>query len=125
MKAYRLASQPHYSPSGPSVCPGYLRYLRGQLCLVCGRNWGIEPHHTGSKALGRKASDFDAIPLCRIHHDEYHQGKQAFLEKYSLNLDRAIRQLQNRAEACGVDLTAVVPRKKPGRYGSFSNRRRA
>jgi hypothetical protein len=46
----------------------HLRYVARQPCLVCGRK-PSDPHHlrfAQPRALGRKASDEFAVPLCRI-----------------------------------------------------------
>jgi hypothetical protein len=48
----------------------HLRYVAQQACLLCGRK-PSDPHHLRHlqpRALGRKASDEFAVPLCRIHH---------------------------------------------------------
>jgi hypothetical protein len=51
-----------------------------QACLVCGRK-PSDPHHLRflqPRALGRKASDEFAVPLCRIHHRLVHRvGNEA------------------------------------------------
>ena len=53
----------------------HLRYVARQPCLVCGRK-PSDPHHlrfAQPRALGRKASDEFAVPLCRIHHRLVHR----------------------------------------------------
>ena len=53
----------------------HLRYVARQPCLVCGRK-PSDPHHlrfAQPQALGRKASDEFAVPLCRIHHRLMHR----------------------------------------------------
>jgi hypothetical protein len=53
----------------------HLRYVAQQPCLVCGRK-PSDPHHLRHmqpRALGRKASDEFAVPLCRIHHRLVHR----------------------------------------------------
>ena len=53
----------------------HLRYIAKQPCLVCGRK-PSDPHHlrfAQPRALGRKASDEFAVPLCRIHHRLVHR----------------------------------------------------
>ena len=58
----------------------HLRYVAKQPCLICGRK-PSDPHHLRfmqPRALGRKASDEFAVPLCRIHHRLVHRvGNEA------------------------------------------------
>src|SRR5919201_804262 len=54
----------------------HLRYVAQQACLVCGRK-PSDPHHLRylqPRALGRKASDEFAVPLCRSHHRAVHRA---------------------------------------------------
>jgi ERF superfamily len=54
----------------------HLRYVMRQPCLVCGRK-PSDPHHLRymqPRALGRKASDEFAVPLCRAHHRAAHRA---------------------------------------------------
>jgi hypothetical protein len=54
----------------------HLRYVAQQACLVCGRK-PSDPHHlrhVQPRALGRKASDEFAVPLCRVHHRAVHRA---------------------------------------------------
>jgi hypothetical protein len=54
----------------------HLRYVTQQPCLVCGRK-PSDPHHlrhVQPRALGRKASDEFAVPLCRAHHRAVHRA---------------------------------------------------
>src|SRR5262249_26129238 len=54
----------------------HLRYVMQQPCLVCGRK-PSDPHHLRymqPRALGRKASDEFAVPLCRVHHRAAHSA---------------------------------------------------
>jgi hypothetical protein len=54
----------------------HLRYVVQQACLVCGRK-PSDPHHlryAQPRALGRKASDEFAVPLCRSHHRAVHRS---------------------------------------------------
>jgi hypothetical protein len=54
----------------------HLRYVMQQPCLVCGRK-PSDPHHLRHmqpRALGRKASDEFAVPLCRVHHRAAHRA---------------------------------------------------
>jgi hypothetical protein len=54
----------------------HLRFVMQQPCLVCGRK-PSDPHHlryVQPRALGRKASDEFAVPLCRVHHRAAHRA---------------------------------------------------
>ena len=54
----------------------HLRSIVKMPCLVCGRK-PSDPHHlryAQPRALGRKASDEFAVPLCRMHHREVHRA---------------------------------------------------
>jgi ERF superfamily protein len=54
----------------------HLRYVAKQACLVCGRK-PSDPHHlrhVQPRALGRRASDEFAVPLCRSHHRAVHRA---------------------------------------------------
>ena len=61
-------------------------------CIVC-RNLGFgatpaEVHHIGNGALGKKASNFETIPLCDAHHRNgghgvaVHAGRKTFEARY-------------------------------------------
>jgi hypothetical protein len=54
----------------------HLRYVAQQPCLICARK-PSDAHHlrfVQPRALGRKASDEFAVPLCRIHHRAAHRA---------------------------------------------------
>jgi hypothetical protein len=54
----------------------HLRYVAQQACLICGRKQS-DPHHLRylqPRALGRKAGDEFAVPLCRSHHRAVHRA---------------------------------------------------
>src|SRR5262249_34647239 len=54
----------------------HLRFVVQQPCLLCGRK-PSDAHHirfVQPRALGRKASDEFAVPLCRSHHRAVHRG---------------------------------------------------
>ena len=61
-------------------------------CVVC-RNLGFggtpaEVHHIGNGTLGKKASNFETIPLCDVHHRNgghgvaVHAGRKTFEARY-------------------------------------------
>jgi hypothetical protein len=75
----------------------HLRYVAQQPCLLCGRK-PSDPHHLRHlqpRALGRKASDEFAVPLCRIHHRLVHRvGNEAVWWKDAgIDPVKAARQL--------------------------------
>jgi hypothetical protein len=52
------------------------KFVAARACIICGRE-PSDPHHlrfAQPRALGRKASDEFAVPLCRIHHREVHRS---------------------------------------------------
>jgi hypothetical protein len=53
----------------------HLRFVTQQGCLICGRKPSDAHHlrHIQPRALGRKASDEFAVPLCRVHHRAAHR----------------------------------------------------
>jgi len=54
----------------------HLRFVMQQPCLLCGRK-PSDAHHirfVQPRALGRKASDEFAVPLCRSHHRAAHRS---------------------------------------------------
>jgi hypothetical protein len=51
--------------------PRHLALVHTLPCCVCGA-YLVEAHHIRVGTMGRKASDFDTIPLCARHHNEQH-----------------------------------------------------
>ena len=77
------------------LCDDIDRYmyqcLKHKTCLVCGKHADL--HHCDGSTVGmggnRKTmihEGLECMPLCRDHHEEYHQhGGKAFGEKYHLD----------------------------------------
>lgn len=64
----------------------YLKFVRTLPCIVC-KTAATEAHHISTGGVGMKGSDLETVPLCRLHHAEYHQfGKETFWQRH--NLDR-------------------------------------
>jgi hypothetical protein len=102
----------------------HLRYVAKQPCLVCGRK-PSDPHHLRymqPRALGRKASDEFAVPLCRIHHRLVHRvgNEAAWWKDAGIDPIKAARKLwkqtrvdegrtapERRAEPAAADRTAI------------------
>jgi hypothetical protein len=77
--------------------PEHLRYVAQQACLICGRKQS-DPHHLRHlqpRALGRKASDEFAVPLCRSHHRAVHRAgdEQAWWKAAGIDPVKVARQL--------------------------------
>jgi ERF superfamily len=77
--------------------PEHLRYVAQQACLICGRKQS-DPHHLRylqPRALGRKASDEFAVPLCRSHHRAVHRAgdEQAWWKAAGIDPVRVARHL--------------------------------
>jgi hypothetical protein len=75
----------------------HLRYVAQQACLICGRKQS-DPHHLRylqPRALGRKASDEFAVPLCRSHHRAVHHAgdEQAWWKAAGIDPVKVARQL--------------------------------
>src|SRR5262249_29969094 len=75
----------------------HLRYVAQQACLICGRKQ-CDPHHLRylqPRALGRKASDEFAVPLCRSHHRAVHRAsdEQAWWKAAGIDPVKVARQL--------------------------------
>jgi hypothetical protein len=98
-----------YFNRGPARDARYLRFIRTLPCSVPGcRRSDIEASHSGPHALGRKASDYQTIPLCTRHHrtgdDSYHRlGPKAFQEYHGIDLGGIIRALTEKPRIRVVD----------------------
>lgn len=56
----------------------YLRWVRSQPCVYCGRSPAGEAHHligvgSGLSGMGLTAPDQYVMPLCRRHHEQIHR----------------------------------------------------
>jgi len=94
----------------------HLRYVMQQPCLVCGRK-PSDPHHLRymqPRALGRKASDEFAVPLCRGHHREMHRARdeRAWWKQAGIDPIKVARRLWKETHAMGERRSRreVVPR---------------
>ena len=78
----------------------HLRFVTQQPCLLCGRK-PSDAHHirfVQPRALGRKASDEFAVPLCRSHHRAVHRGgdEQAWWKQTGIDPVKVARNLWKR-----------------------------
>src|SRR5262249_36332601 len=81
----------------------HLRFVIRQPCLICGRK-PSDPHHlrhAQPRALGRKASDEFAVPLCRVHHREVHRvgDERAWWKAAGIDPLKAARKLWTKTRA--------------------------
>ena len=56
----------------------YLAWVHERPCCYCGHPGPSDPHHViglGFGGMGTKASDHLAVPLCREHHNQLHEGR--------------------------------------------------
>jgi hypothetical protein len=75
----------------------HLHYVAQQPCLICGRKQSDAHHlrYLQPRALGRKASDEFAVPLCRSHHRAVHRAsdEQAWWKAAGIEPVKVARQL--------------------------------
>jgi ERF superfamily protein len=98
----------------------HLRSVAKQPCLICGRK-PSDPHHLRylqPRALGRKASDEFAVPLCRVHHRAVHgaRDERAWWQAAGIDPSRVAGKLwsvtriaEGRIEAGRTPSAAAVP----------------
>jgi hypothetical protein len=99
----------------------HLRSVAKQPCLICGRK-PSDPHHLRylqPRALGRKASDEFAVPLCRVHHRAVHRARdeRAWWQVAGIDPIKVARKLwkdtrifEGRIEPEGTPQAATVDR---------------
>jgi hypothetical protein len=83
-----------YEPQRPARNPAYLRWIKGQACIVCKRTYSVDPCHTGPHGMSTKSSDYSCIPLCRQHHDEYDAAPYDFQDAHALDIANLTVQYQ-------------------------------
>jgi hypothetical protein len=103
----------------------HLRGVAKQPCLICGRK-PSDPHHLRylqPRALGRKASDEFAVPLCRVHHRAVHRARdeRAWWQTAGIDPIKVARKLwkgtridEGRIEPEGTLAAAPDPGSQPG-----------
>ena len=84
-----------YQGSKPVRDPNYLRFIKRFACVGCGRTWWIDPMHTGPHAAGQKASDLDALPGCRVCHEEFDKCQWKFANRHHLDIPALIQMFQH------------------------------
>jgi hypothetical protein len=99
----------------------HLRFVVQQPCLLCGRK-PSDAHHirfVQPRALGRKASDEFAVPLCRSHHRAVHRAgdEKAWWKQAGTDPIKAARQLWNHTR---IDEGRIEP--EPTAQGATADR---
>lgn len=86
----------------------YLAFVRAMPCLYCKRTPAGHAHHEGKREAGGgtalKGCDYHTVPLCGIHHTEYHQRAQIGFwstEQTQVKFTTAIERAQARWEIHG------------------------
>jgi hypothetical protein len=99
----------------------HLRFVTQQPCLLCGRK-PADAHHirfVQPRALGRKASDEFAVPLCRSHHRAVHRagGEEAWWKQAGIDPIKVARRLWKQTR---IDEGRIAA--DPTAQGAASNR---
>jgi hypothetical protein len=92
----------------------HLRSVAKEPCLICGRR-PSDPHHLRylqPRALGRKASDEFAVPLCRVHHRAVHRARDERVWWQAAGVD-PIRIARNLWKGTRIDEGRVEPDRTP------------
>jgi hypothetical protein len=103
----------------------HLRYVMRQPCLICGRK-PSDPHHLRymqPRALGRKASDEFAVPLCRVHHRAVHRAgnEQAWWKAAGIDAAKIARKLWKHTRVNEGRIAGDAPRQlSPSKLASNS-----
>lgn len=53
--AFGVQSERLYRPGKPVRDPIYRRFIKTLPCACCGKNWAVDPAHTGPHGTGQKA----------------------------------------------------------------------
>ena len=71
----------------------YVAWIRLKNCLVCAQH-PVDCHHVYNSGKKNHGNDYLSVPLCRSHHQSYHQLEHTkFEQDFNLNLDWEIINL--------------------------------
>ncbi len=97
-KRNRVAKRARYNgvahpPPMREIDEDYLAFIRKQPCMVNGTVGGedllrVDPCHTVAVKAG--GSDYDALPMIRLLHEEQHRGRLTFATKYGIDYKKRI-----------------------------------
>lgn len=77
---------------GTAEAKRHMARVKGLCCVICAAPPPSDAHHCFSGRYGsRKASDFETIPLCKIHHQHgpsaIHQDKAGWEARNGMDFD--------------------------------------
>ena len=84
-----------YQGAKPERDREYLRFIKRLPCVACAKTWWVDACHTGPHGIGQKSSDYSAIPLCRVHHEEFDACRWKFAWKHHLDIPALIEMFQH------------------------------
>jgi hypothetical protein len=103
----------------------HLRYVMQQPCLVCGRKPSDSHHlrYMQPRALGRKASDEFAVPLCRSHHRAAHRAgdERAWWQAAGIDPIKIARKLWKHTRVEAGQMPPDAPTQTPGAGVAFKS----
>lgn len=68
-------------------------WIKSLRCVICLQS-GVDPHHV--KTVGAGGGDADLVPLCRLHHQEFHDmGRETFSHQHNIDLPRMAKLLHD------------------------------
>lgn len=88
----------------PPRSSAYLKWIRLLPCCCCGTRKNVEAAHGPNAGMGRKGSDFDALPLCAACHrtgrlSQHGLGSwERFADVWVLDLEALRRDYRERFE---------------------------
>ena len=116
----KLGNEMALGPKNPRLYdPGYLAFLRGKPCCICGKVGETEAAHIriGLFAKSMKPHDKHATPLCRDHHRHQHtMNELLFWGHHHINPFEIAEQLYTEYGGTGGKPRAprkIKPRKPP------------
>lgn len=79
--------KPEKAERGTAAAKRHIARVKALPCVICRRPGPSDAHHIICERFGQaKASDFEIIPLCKIHHqhgpESIHQNKRQWQEKH-------------------------------------------
>ncbi len=89
--AFQLAPGALYQGEKPVRNDRYRRFIKRFPFFACGGTRWIDPMHTGSHALGQKASDINCLPGCRACPEQFDANPKGVAERHELDIPLLIQ----------------------------------